>query len=68
MNATLQCFRAIPELKSALSHVRKPMAMDERQTLTYTMSHLINELDSTTNPVTPLVFLSVLDPFELLNV
>jgi len=59
MNSTLQCFRHIPELKKSLNgyiYTNRGPSQDMDHTITSNMGALFNDLDGSTEPVTPYAF------------
>ncbi|KAJ1554233.1 Ubiquitin carboxyl-terminal hydrolase 14 [Cladochytrium tenue] len=60
MNATLQCLRAIPELKTALSKAPQRIGNQPRSNLTPGLGTLYESLDKAGQAVPPLVFLQIL--------
>ncbi|KAJ3316811.1 Ubiquitin carboxyl-terminal hydrolase 14 [Blyttiomyces sp. JEL0837] len=60
LNATLQCLRAIPELRSTLSKIPKTYGNDGLSNLVSGMSNLMNQLEDSGDAVSPIVFLQVL--------
>ncbi|KAJ2851456.1 deubiquitinating enzyme [Coemansia brasiliensis] len=61
MNATLQCLKAIPELKVALDQYNAGMGqLDPRKSLVTSMKGLFNQLNESGEGVPPFVFLQFL--------
>ncbi|KAI9088744.1 hypothetical protein DFS34DRAFT_421316 [Phlyctochytrium arcticum] len=60
LNATLQCFRAMPELQTALLKMPAGMNADSRNNLAFALRSLFDELERSGDAVTPLMFLQLL--------
>lgn len=60
MNATLQCFRAIPELKLAMEKGPRSYGTNPRSNLSPSLNGLFTSLEKSGSAVSPLVFLQVL--------
>jgi len=65
-NATIQCLNAVPELKTTLQKFQGLPSNDVNQTLTAGMRDLFTQMNKSTSPVQPLIFILVrlpLSPF-----
>lgn len=61
MNATLQCFKAVPELRAALQRYTARITEGENEgKLTAAMRDLVTTLMHSAQPVPPMIFLNVL--------
>ncbi|XP_064624710.1 ubiquitin carboxyl-terminal hydrolase 14-like [Lineus longissimus] len=68
MNATLQCFRAVPELKEALKNYQGSMSllggmdeqMDPQKQITVGMRDVFDMMDKRSEPIPPFIFLRIL--------
>lgn len=61
MNSSLQCLRAIPEFKQALSSVGRPARSDDLgAALTFSLGSLFKDMDGSSDAVTPMMFVSLL--------
>ncbi|KAJ3192927.1 Ubiquitin carboxyl-terminal hydrolase 14 [Irineochytrium annulatum] len=60
MNATLQCLRAIPELRTAIAKANPSFGQDPRANLMPAIGNMFRDLENSGASFTPLVFLQIL--------